>query len=165
MKTLYLVRHAKSSWEHLVDDFDRPLIERGILDAHNISMFLKNKEIQPQMLYSSPAARALQTAVIFARNLDVSYKNLSLEPVLYHIGAKDLLSWLRKRPENQDVIMVFGHNPGITDFVNKCIDHHIDNVPTTGVAHLEFDVDLWSQIDKKADLRAFDYPKNQKKKL
>jgi phosphohistidine phosphatase len=103
--------------------------------------------------------------VIFARNLDVPYKNLSLEPLLYHIGTKDLLSWLRKRPENQDVIMVFAHNPGITDFVNKCIDHHIDNVPTTGVAQLVFDVDLWSQIDKKADLLAFDYPKNQKKKL
>lgn len=164
MKTLYLVRHAKSSWEHLVDDFDRPLIERGILDAQQLSSHYAESGLQPDAIYSSPAARALQTAVIFTKNLAVPFGTLVLDQALYHLGARELLSWLRKRPEAQDTIMVFGHNPGITDFVNKCIDHHIDNVPTTGVARLQFDVDLWSQIDKQAELISFDYPKNQKKK-
>jgi phosphohistidine phosphatase len=162
MKTLYLVRHAKSSWEYELEDIDRPLKGRGVSDAQLMSQFLAEEGIEPDAIYSSPATRALHTAIIFSRNMGIRMAEIKIDERLYHISSRELLKWMKQLPENQDVIMVFGHNPGITDFLNKSIDHRIDNVPTTGVACLRYDVDMWTQIDKRAELVFFDYPKNRK---
>lgn len=163
MKKLYLVRHAKSSWkEEGVHDMDRPLQGRGVRDAYNTSEWLHNQGDQPEFIISSPATRALHTALIFAKNLDYSFSDIKIETAIYHASTKELIHIVRELNDDLSSVMLFGHNPTITDFVNRCIDHRIDNVPTTGVACLKFDVTSWKDINKKAELVFFDYPKRRK---
>ncbi len=163
MKKLYLVRHAKSSWKlEGISDIDRPLKGRGIRDAHSTSEWLRQQDEIPQRLISSPATRALHTALIFSRNLNYHFDELDIRKEVYHASTTTLTEIVRSFDDAFDSVMLFGHNPTITDFVNRCIDHRIDNVPTTGVACLSFDVDHWRDIDKKADLVFFDYPKRRK---
>ncbi len=165
MKKLYLVRHAKSSWrEEGVHDMDRPLKGRGIRDAHNTSQWLREQGDQPELVISSPATRALHTALIFSKNLDYAFSDITIEQRIYHASTRELLQLVRELSDDYSSVMLFGHNPTITDFVNRCIDHRIDNVPTTGVACLKFDVGEWQNIDKKAELVFFDYPKRRKTK-
>lgn len=164
MKTLYLVRHAKSSWKYDgLQDMDRPLKGRGIRDAYSTSEWLAEQGCEPDHLVSSPATRALHTAIIFSKNLEFSINEIRIDDKIYHAGSKDLMHILRGLDDKYESVMVFGHNPTITDFVNKCIDHRIDNIPTTGVACLRFDAEKWEDLDRKADLVFFDYPKRRSK--
>lgn len=163
MKKLYLVRHAKSSWkEEGAHDMDRPLKGRGIRDAYSTSRWLFKEDYLPDFIVSSPATRALHTALIFAKNLGYPYRNIHIEEKIYEASNKDLLDLVHKMDDDFNSIMLFGHNPTITNFVNKRIDHRIDNVPTTGVACLKFEVDKWEEIDNKSELVFFDYPKRRK---
>jgi len=163
MKTLYLVRHAKSSWEvDNVDDYDRPLKGRGIKDAHVISHALSLEDELPQALLSSPATRALHTAMIFARNLNFPFSAINIDQDLYMCSDNELLSIIKKLDDSIECAMIFSHNPTITDFVNKCIAQRIDNVPTTGVVSFHFDISSWKEATFNARLALFDYPKKHK---
>lgn len=163
MKKLYLVRHAKSSWkEEGLQDIDRPLKGRGIRDAYTTSEWLRKQGDRPEVLISSPATRALHTALIFAKNLDVQYSDIEIRDKLYEATIADLFSLVHGLDDQWQAVMIFSHNPTLTQFVNKCIDHRIDNVPTTGVACLSFAQKRWSDIDKKAELVFFDYPKRRR---
>lgn len=163
MKKLYLVRHAKSSWKHEgVADMDRPLKGRGVREAYDTSEWLRSQGEKPDHLISSPATRALHTALIFSKTLGLPFNEMEIREEIYNASTKDLRSLVQSLDDAHDAVMLFGHNPTITDFVNKCIDHRIDNVPTTGVACLNFNVESWAEIDKKADLVFFDYPKRRK---
>lgn len=165
MKKIYLVRHAKSSWRHEgVMDLDRPLKGRGIRDAYNTSAWLGQQGENPEVMISSPATRALHTALIFSKNLGFPFSEIRIDEALYHASVKDLLRIARAQDDRYSSIMIFGHNPTITEFVNRCIDHRIDNVPTTGVACLKFDDSSWAGIDRRAELLFFDYPKRRKSK-
>lgn len=164
MKKLYLVRHAKSSWkEDGAHDMDRPLQGRGIRDAHNTSQWLMQEDCQPELIISSPATRAVHTALIFAKNLNCVYSKIRIEEKIYEASTQELLDIIHSLDNRFDSVMLFGHNPTITNFVNKRIDHRIDNVPTTGVACLNFDLENWSDVNNKAELLFFDYPKRRKK--
>ncbi len=164
MKKLYLVRHAKSSWKHEgLKDMDRPLHGRGVNDAHSGSQWLSEQGEIPNHIVSSPATRALHTALIFAKNFDITIKEVEVNNEIYHSGTNELLKVVSKFDDKYESVMLFGHNPTITDFVNRCIDHRIDNVPTTGIACLKFNVGSWKDIDKKAELVFFDYPKRRNK--
>ncbi len=163
MKKLYLVRHAKSSWKtEGVSDMDRPLKGRGVRDAHSTSEWLREQGENPDHLVASPATRAMHTALIFAKNLGYHFNEIELREEIYHASTKDLMEVVRSLDDRYQSVMLFGHNPTFTDFVNKCIDHRIDNVPTTGVACLSFEVEHWKDIDKKAELVFFDYPKRRR---
>lgn len=165
MKELYLVRHAKSSWQYEeVDDYDRPLKGRGIRDAHIISNFLSKQTNAPEALFSSPATRALHTAMIFARNLQFPFSAIQLREELYLCSENELLRFIKGLNDDYHRVMIFGHNPTMTNFVNRCIDQRIDNVPTTGVACFNFDIDSWKDAEFKARLALFDYPKKHKNK-
>ncbi len=165
MKKLYLVRHAKSSWKYEgLQDMDRPLKGRGVRDAYNAAEWLHHEGEIPDHMISSPATRALHTALIFAKNLEHPFSSIEICEEIYHASTRDLLNLVLNFDDSYESVMLFGHNPTITDFVNKCIDHRIDNVPTTGVACLKFTADAWQNIDKKADLVFFDYPKRRKKR-
>lgn len=166
MKTLYLVRHAKSSWEiDNISDKDRPLKGRGIRDAHLMSSYLRDllDENEPVKMYSSPATRALHTALIFAKNFSIPASQLRLEDELYHCGAQDLHQLVRRTEELAQTAFYFLHNPTITDYVNSLGQHKVNNVPTTGVVCLRFDVEHWKDIDFNAELIEFQYPKRLKK--
>lgn len=164
MKTLYLVRHAKSSWQYEdVEDVDRPLKGRGIRDAHVISQWIDEELENPEFLLSSPATRALHTAMIFARNLNFPFNQIQVVPSLYMASVEELMHIIHALDDRYSRVMVFGHNPTITQFVNRCIEHRIDNVPTSGIACFSFPVNTWKDVEYSGELIYFDHPKKRKK--
>lgn len=163
MRKLYLVRHAKSSWKHEgVADMDRPLKGSGIRDAYSTSEWLRTQSEIPDLIIASPATRAMHTALIFANNLNYHFDKIQIQPEIYGASTRALKALISQVSDDYQSVMLFGHNPTITDFVNKCIDHRIDNVPTTGVACLKFETDSWGELDSSAQLLFFDYPKRHR---
>jgi phosphohistidine phosphatase len=164
MKTLYIIRHAKSSWDDpALDDFDRPLNERGKTDAPRMGKRLKEKDVHPGAVISSPAKRAFSTAKRICEAVGFPKNNIVSEPKLYHASSTQIISVITTLPDKYDNVFIFGHNPGFTDFVNEVGNVEIDNIPTCGVIVLSFPMSTWDEIDEvKGDLLFFDYPKSQK---
>lgn len=148
MKTLYIVRHAKSSWEHDVIDHERPLKKRGFKDAELVSKHLKGKIELPNLVISSDAMRAKTTADIFVSNLGISLSDFKLDHELYDFSGFKLTEVIQTCDNSVDILMVFGHNYAMTSFVNKYGDKYIDNVPTSGFTQIEFDIDSWKDLNK-----------------
>lgn len=166
MKTVHLIRHSKSSWSiDGLDDCDRPLKGRGIRDAHLVSQFFKNEIAHPNELiwYSSSAVRALHTALIFARNMEVKEKNIIIDKSLYHCDAEQILRSIQAVPEHYDSAIFFAHNPALTEVVNQITKASINNVPTTGLVSIRFDCDKWKHAGSGAELIQFQYPKGLKR--
>lgn len=165
MKQLFVIRHAKSTWkEENLPDMDRPLKGRGIRDAYNSSQWLRQENYWPDYVISSPATRALHTALIFAKSLDYAYADIRIEGQLYLCSAQEMHEVVQALDDRYEKVFLFAHNPTITNYVNQRIDHRIDNVPTTGVACLQFKSKSWSQLEDSAELMFFDYPKRRKSK-
>ena len=165
MKTLYLVRHAKSSWAiEDIADKDRPLKGRGIRDAHFISTYLGETMDQSLniQLCSSSATRALHTALIFAQNFGISAGQIRVVDELYHCGWTEIHDEVKGTGDEVDILFLFAHNPGITEYVNEITDAGIKNVPTTGVAGIRFDSNKWSTIPQEGKCMLFEYPKRFK---
>jgi len=148
MKKLILVRHGKSSWEYSVSDRDRPLSERGINDAQLVSGKVLAQNIQIDAIFSSPANRALHTSTIFLRQLDFPIKKFQLANELYDFSGDDVLRFLQNLSHNLNAVMIFGHNHAFTHLANSLGNTYIDNVPTSGLVELEFDIKDWSKISK-----------------
>lgn len=165
MKELTLIRHAKSDWgnEHL-KDIDRHLNERGYSDAYQLSDWYFNNHEVPEMIISSTATRALNTALIFARALNFDMKNFVLEKIIYESSVATLLSIIKKQSDSKKSLMLFGHNPTITDLFNElCKDVFIDNIPTCGIMKINFGANSWKEIcDKNAKLNFHKFPKDYK---
>ncbi|UII21250.1 SixA phosphatase family protein [Fulvivirga ligni] len=162
MKTLYIIRHAKSSWKyHHLDDIDRPLNKRGKRDAPEMGDRLKSQGIVPHLMISSPAKRAFATCKIIAEALDYPKKDIELNNKLYHASEDTLMDIIQDIDDSWDSVMIFGHNPGLTYFANSLASTDLDNLPTCGVFACTFDVDSWSETDfEKGSLQFYDYPKN-----
>ncbi|MBT8393809.1 MAG: hypothetical protein HKO81_00310 [Flavobacteriaceae bacterium] len=148
MKTLYLVRHAKSSWEYDVSDHQRPLKKRGFKDAKLVSKYLNNKLQLPDQVISSDANRALTTAKIYAENLGINEDEIQLNHDLYDFSGHGLTEVIKNCEDSVDTLMVFGHNHAMTYFVNTYGNKLIDNVPTSGFTQLELDIDSWKDLKK-----------------
>jgi phosphohistidine phosphatase len=162
MKYLYLVRHAKSSWEYNLDDFDRPLNQRGQFDAPLMGKKLASKSIKPDIIISSPASRAIKTATIIAEHIQYK-KPIGTLRELYHASATNLLQLIKKTDQQYQSIMLFGHNPGLTTLANQLAADQVDNIPTCGIYAVGFDNKDWETIGlKKGKLLFYDYPKNHK---
>ena len=165
MKTLYLVRHAKSSWAiEDIADKDRPLKGRGIRDAHLISTYLGETLDRPLniQLCSSSATRALHTALIFAQNFGIPAREIRLVDELYHSHWEHIHDEVMRTDDEVDILFLFAHNPGITDYVNEITDAGIKNVPTTGVAGIGYESNRWSELPKEGKCMLFEYPKKFK---
>lgn len=163
MKTLYLVRHAKSSWDYDLNDFDRPLNKRGEIDAPLMGKVLLQQKIKPNYILSSPASRAIKTATIIAEKLKYHAPVGTLED-LYHASAANLLQIVRNTNDNIQQLMIFGHNPGLTTFANQLTLETVDNIPTCGIYAVAFEIESWNAVAmKKGKLLFFDFPKNHKK--
>jgi phosphohistidine phosphatase len=165
MKKLYVIRHAKSSWDNTnLPDFDRPLNDRGKRDAPRMGKRLKEKSITPELMLSSPAKRALSTCKRIAEALGFPKEKIKADRTLYHADEEDILSVIRTVSDKYNTVFLFGHNPGITDFVNALSRDeamNIDNVPTCGVVAFSLDIESWQRIDfGKAKFLFFDFPKN-----
>jgi len=161
MKTLYLARHAKSSWdERGVSDHDRGLNARGKRDAPQVGEVLFNKGHSPDVIYSSSAKRALTTAKIIAEKLEYPIENIVVTNKIYEAATKDLINIINEVDDKFDSAMLFGHNPSFTVLSNLLTDKYIDNMPTCSVAVINLNVDSWKDVESECGkLAAFEYPK------
>jgi phosphohistidine phosphatase len=146
MKTLFLIRHAKSSWDDAtLPDKARPLDDRGKRDAPKVGKRLAKRHVKPDLILSSPAKRALTTAEIIARKLDYKLKNMVVDDRLYAVGADDLLKVIHKLGRKLECVMLFGHNPELTDLAHY-LSSEINHLPACAVAEFAFDANSWSKI-------------------
>lgn len=161
MKTLYVVRHAKSSWDDpRLADADRPLNERGRRDAPRMGKRLKEREVTIDRVISSPANRAITTATVLSEVIGISLSSIEINPQLYHADEDVILNVVQRIADVHDSVMLAGHNPGLTDFVNRLATLAIDNVPTCGVVAIRLAIRQWSACDWGCGtLLFFDYPK------
>ncbi|MCL5991749.1 MAG: histidine phosphatase family protein [Bacteroidetes bacterium] len=166
MKTLILVRHAKSSWENPeMTDFERPLNERGLRDAPFMGKLLKEKGILPDLIISSPAIRALTTAKIFAKELKYSLRSISTNEIIYTTGPKEILNMLSQIDDSKNCVMVFGHNPDMTALVNYLSDDDLGNLPTASVICIDFYIESWTALtEETGKVRFYENPKKYFKK-
>jgi len=161
VKTLTILRHAKSSWDEPgLADFDRPLNGRGKRDAPVMGQRMKAAGIRPSLIVSSPAARAWSTAKIVAREMAYPVEFLQRERDLYHAGTETLLDVIARQDEGFNSIVIVAHNPGLTDLANKLVPGLTSNLPTAGFVSVLIDTDTWELRGRKsADLIEFNYPK------
>lgn len=160
MKRIILVRHAKSSWEYNVSDFERPLKPRGFKDINVISKEFINK-LSPDLILSSDALRAKTTAEIFVLNICIDLNEIIFNHNLYDFSGTDLLNIIKQCGNSVNELMVFGHNNAITNFVNSFGDKIIHNVPTSGVVIIEFNISSWRELKKGKIIQTL-FPKDLK---
>lgn len=164
MKKLYIIRHAKSSWtDPMASDFERGLNDRGKSDAPKMGKRFKEKEIHPDVIVSSAAKRALSTARRISEIIKFRKERIKTDSRLYHANEDTILSVVREIKDKHDIAMIFGHNPGLTGFVNDLSSEeiHIDNIPTCGIVAFSLPVDSWKDITwNSGKMLFFDYPKS-----
>lgn len=161
MKILILIRHAKSDWGNpSLDDFDRPLNERGKRDAPVMADRLLEKKINIDAFIASPAKRAKKTATIFASACKKNKTDIIFIDELYGAGENVFYDVVKNAGKKFDSIALFSHNPGITDFANLLTTTRIDNIPTCGVFAVKAECNKWSDFKTaKKEFLFFDYPK------
>ena len=161
MKTLYLVRHAKSSWKYPnLDDFERPLNKRGRKDAPIMGKVLKKLKVSPDLAMSSPANRAAMTARIIAASINYPLQNIRYSEAIYDFSELALIHIVKQVDDAVNKAMVVGHNPAINGMANYIADQSISNIPTCGVCCVELDISLWANISKHCGkLKYFEFPK------
>ncbi|MCC6371950.1 MAG: histidine phosphatase family protein [Bacteroidia bacterium] len=165
MKELILVRHAKSDWgSELLKDVDRHLNERGYSDAYFSSNWFRENKKQPELILSSTATRALSTALIFARTMEYDMKNFRLEKDIYEGSVTEMFEIINRQNDSKNSLMLFGHNPGITNLGNLLSDDlFFDNVPTCGILSFTFEKESWKAIEPKSGkLNYYQFPKDFK---
>jgi phosphohistidine phosphatase len=162
-KELLLVRHAKSSWDDPnLDDHDRPLNERGLRNAPDMGKRIQGSGIRPEFWISSTALRAITTAEILAEQIGFTQNQIQRSQDLYHASATDLQEFIAGLDDAIGSAILFGHNPGMTSLVANLYGLPIDNLPTSGVVHLQFNENTWSAVSSAPPARAyFDFPKNE----
>ena len=144
MKTLTILRHAKSSWSHTdLADHDRPLNKRGERDAPDMASRIQQAGIRPSLILSSPAVRAWATAKEMAKQISYPIEFLQRDERLYHAGVERIIEVLSRQDVGFNSIMLVGHNPGLTDFANYLVPGLTDNIPTSGVARLSPTSPYW----------------------
>ena len=159
MKKLYIIRHAKSSWKDFsLDDFDRPLNKRGKLNAPFMGGRLKQENVLPDIIMSSPAKRAKKTAKAIAGEIGFSEKIIYDEDI-YEASVYTLDKIIRSVDNAHNLVFLFGHNPSLNMLVENYVNFE-QNIPTCGIIAIEFDCNRWEDIDSSnAELISFDYPK------
>ncbi|XZF13075.1 SixA phosphatase family protein [Chitinophagaceae bacterium MMS25-I14] len=163
-RTLVLVRHAKSSWANpLQSDYDRPLNERGIHDAPMMGTRLKEKNILPDLIISSTAKRAAQTAKKIAAAVGFNEENILWKNRLYHCIPSVIEEVIQEVSNEVKTVFLVAHNPGITEFVNELVPgFRIDNMPTCSMVGAHIDAEEWDDFTKASkEVFLFDYPKKQ----
>ena len=158
MKSLILVRHAKSSWNLPLEDKQRPITLQGSNAIKKVALTVQNFIESSPTIYCSTAIRTTQTALLFCETLGIAKDSICFEEKLYTFSANQLEDFIKKMDNSKNEIILFGHNEGITDFVNKFGDEYIYNVPTAGIVFLQFETTNWENINKGKTIRFF-FPK------
>ncbi len=161
MKRLFIIRHAKSDQSFFGNDFERPLNERGKIDAPAMASRLLETIGKLDALVSSPAKRAKKTAELFAEAFGKPSDEIIFISALYHANVEVFYDVISALPDSLDIVAIFSHNPGITYFINSLnTKAKIDNMPTSGIFAVEVSITQWSGFAKgKKEFLFFDYPK------
>ena len=160
-KVLHIVRHGKSSWDfENLSDIDRPLSPRGIDNAYLMARKLSERKVVPDLFLTSPANRALYTAIIFARILKFPYDKIHISDAIYSGSTDELVKLIRSRDNSVSQLLIFGHNPAFTSLANHLMNKNLDNIPTAGIVSLTYEIESWDQVGKTDPGKDFfDYPK------
>lgn len=164
MKTLILVRHAKSSWASIGQlDFDRPLNDRGKKDAVGMGQELYNENIQIDLFVSSPAKRARKTCKAFVEAYNKNTNDIVFIDKLYHASTAVFDNVINTLDDKDNVVAIFSHNPGITEFASSlCSDKPIVDMPTCGVFAVQAAANSWLEFESaKKKFLFFKTPKGQ----
>lgn len=158
---LTLVRHAKSSWNNDdLQDFDRPLNDRGLRVAPEMGQRLADKKYNVEAVISSPAQRAISTARIIAKEIDFNVDQISLNQDIYDASLGVLVDLVNNLCESLQSVMLVGHNPGFTVLANYLSNAKIDNMPTCSIVQIKFNASSWDAVSEHSgELISFDYPK------
>ena len=162
MKKLIIVRHSKSSWKDLsLSDFNRPLNGRGKSDGPLMADYLKSKINKIDYLHSSSSVRTFETSKYFINQ--IQFGKVEYDDSLYHSSATSILNMIMSYSDNYQSSMIIAHNPGLTNLINNITNISLDNLPTTGIAEIEFNCDRWSKISyENSDLVDLKFPKQLK---
>lgn len=161
MKRLYLIRHAKSSWDNPgLADLDRPLAKRGKRDAPFMGGRLKEFGVHPDLIYASQARRARKTAEIIASCVDYPPEGIQQQDGIYTSDMNQLLTLVRETADTVDVLFLVGHNYVLTDFAEYLTAEVLGNVPTCGIVGVAFEIGSWQEVGGgRGEMLFFDYPK------
>ncbi len=147
MKKLVVIRHGKSSWKHPnLRDHQRPLKQRGVNNAFSIAKELMARNVKPDLLLSSPAVRALDTAIIIATNMEYPLEKIVTDSTIYEASVFELLKVLSAIEDTHETVFLFGHNPAFTSLVNHLQEEQLFNLPTCGAMGIELEITCWNQI-------------------
>lgn len=150
MKTLYILRHAKASPKNLpIDDFYRPLYDKGILDAEKMGMLLKGINCKVDKIISSPASRAIATARAVAQKINYAEYAIVQEPSFYEAYAEDILLYLKEMETNETTLLIAGHNPSLTNLAGMVCKKFTTDMATGSVVCIQFNCDEWKNISSK----------------
>lgn len=162
MKKIILIRHAKSAWDNpKLNDHDRPLAERGLKDGPKMAKRLKKRGIHPDLMISSTALRAWDTAKFIAKELDYPFEQIVTESSLFHASPHSILKFIRMQKDFNNTILIFGHNPGFTDLITF-LGGDIDNLPTAGQFGFKLKSEHWADLKpEEVEPWFFDFPKKE----
>ncbi|ACF47175.1 putative phosphohistidine phosphatase, SixA [Prosthecochloris aestuarii DSM 271] len=163
MKTLYLVRHAKSSWDNAnMSDFDRPLNSRGEKAAPLMAQKMLKASVVPDLIITSPAKRALSTAEVFSDMLDYPVERIEQRMEIYEGGIQHMLKLVQEIDDSCNTVLLFGHNPNLTIFTHFLTSKHIQNVATCGIVKILMPHEHWNEtMMDSGNFQWYDYPKKQ----
>lgn len=165
MKNLILIRHAKSDWNAgVATDYERPLDERGVKEAHKMAKRLAEKEIMPDLIITSSAIRALTTCKFIAEKLDYSENNIRQSKLLYSGNTGVWMDTISEIDNSNHTVMMFGHNPVISNLASHLVNRDIGEMPTCAVVAIQLNIESWQDISNPGSnqLSFIDYPKNKK---
>ncbi len=163
MKYLYLIRHAKASWEDAnLQDFDRPLTPVGEEDAKTMALALKKQKAKPDLIIASPALRSIKTAEIMAEEFSYPLKKIKTEMLIYNGGVEDMVELIKHIDSKINTAFYFGHNPSLTWLTHYLCDSAKMNIPTCGVVGISFNMKTWPHIsDAETKLITFLHPDHE----
>ena len=142
-------------------DFDRPLNERGLRNAPLMAKIFKKRKEPIDLMVSSTAVRAWETAKFFAKELRVEEKQIKKEPAIYEASVRTILSVINSLPTKADRVILFGHNPGFSNVIDHLTGHALGDLPTCGIARLDLTIDDWKLVTKGSAILAWlDHPRN-----
>lgn len=150
MKQLVLMRHAKATKEFDGSDYDRSLVERGKNDAGSMGELLKKSKYSPEFIVSSPAKRALKTALIVNKILGLKSSQMELDTYIYEAELNDLLHVIRSINDRYKKVMLVGHNPSMTSLVGYLTPTFVEQIPTSGIVIVEFETETWKMIQQQS---------------
>jgi len=148
MKTLFIVRHGKSSWDYPeLSDKKRPLLKKGVNRTEKIGKYLSDNNIKVDLIISSPAVRAFETARIIAQAINYPKEQIEINNSIYESDEDNIFEIIENLTNEVNSVMIFGHNPTFTYFANYFLEDKLDWLPTSGTVSISFQTDDWRKIE------------------